>query len=202
MIDSRLRHQVQPVFDSLGKRLHQSGFTPGQITMTAFITGILSAIFISQQWIILALVFLWLSGVLDLLDGTVARLSGSITNIGALFDLILDRMVEAAVIIGFYMMAPGDALAYLLFLTGVIFNFSTFLAAGTLFTNTGFKSMHYDAGILERTETFLLFTVMILWPAGRYGLLMAFNIVMFITGFVRLIRLIKQTNQSKDDFEE
>lgn len=202
MIDTRLRHQVQPVFDNMGKRLLQSGFTPGQITMTAFITGILSAIFISQQWVVFALVFLWLSGALDVLDGTVARLSGNMTNIGALLDLILDRMVEAAVIIGFYMMAPGDALAYLLFLTGVIFNFSTFLAAGTLFTNTGFKSMYYDAGILERTETFLLFTVMIIWPAGRYGLLMVFNVVMFITGIVRLNRLIKQTNQSQDAWEE
>ena len=202
MIDTRLRHQVQPLFDSLGKRLHQSGFTPGQITVTAFITGIVSAIFISQQWLAPALVLLWLSGVLDILDGTVARLSGKVSNIGALLDLILDRMVEAAVILGFFLLSPEDALAHLLFLTGVIFNFSTFLAAGALFSNTGVKSMHYDTGILERTETFLLFTVMIIWPAGRYGLLMVFNAVMFMTGILRLLRLMKLTDQPQDAYEE
>lgn len=202
MIDTRLRHQVQPIFDSMGKHLHQGGFTPGQITITAFITGVASGIFVSQQWMVPALVFLWLSGMLDILDGTVARLSGNVSNIGALFDLILDRMVEAAVIFGFFMIAPEDALAHLLFLTGVIFNFSTFLGAGALFSNTGVKSMHYDAGILERTETFLLFTVMIIWPAGRYGLLMVFNAVMFMTGIHRLIRLMKLTDQPQDGYEE
>jgi phosphatidylglycerophosphate synthase len=192
MIDTRLRHQVQPLFDRAGKGLHQAGFTPNQITLAAFITGLTAGLFISRQWMVAALFLLWLSGVLDVLDGTLARLSGSITRTGALLDLILDRMVEAAVILGFYAIAPEHALAHLLFFIGVIFNFSTFLAAGALFPNTGGKSMHYDPGILERTETFLLFTAMILWPAGRFGVLMAFNALMFLTGIIRFHRLLRQ----------
>lgn len=202
MIDTRLRHHVQPLFDRAGRQMYRAGFTPGQITAAAFVIGISAGIFISRQWMGPALVLLWLSGSLDVLDGTVARLSGSTTNTGALLDLILDRMVEAAVILGFYFLAPEHTLAYLLFFVGVIFNFSTFLAAGALFPNTGGKSMHYDPGILERTETFLLFTGMILWPAGRFGLLMVFNTLMFITGILRFYRLILQERtSSKTDGE-
>lgn len=192
MIDTRLRHRIQPLIERAGKNLHQAGFTPFQITLAALITGLIAGFFISRHWMVMALVFLWLSGILDMLDGTVARLSDRVSPTGALMDLILDRMVEAAVILGFYSIAPEHALAHLLFLIGVIFNFSTFLAAGALLPNKGGKSMHYDPGILERTETFLLFTVMILWPAGRFGLLMAFNLLMFVTGILRLYRLIQQ----------
>ena len=200
MIDTRLRHQLQPLFDRLGRRLHLTGVTPCQITVAAFLAGLVAGFLISRNWMGPALALLWLSGLLDVLDGTVARISGSASNTGALMDLILDRMVEAAVILGFYALTPDHALAHLLFFVGVIFNFSTFLAAGVLFPNTGEKSMHYDPGILERTETFLLFTLMILWPAGRYVLLMAFNAVMFLTGILRFNRLLRheKTVQATD----
>ena len=194
MIDTKLRHKVQPIFDGAGRALHRAGFTPGQITVAAFATGLGAGFFISRQWMVLALGLLWLSGLLDVLDGTLARLTGRVSPTGALMDLILDRMVEAAVILGFYALAPEQALAHLLFFVGVIFNFSTFLAAGALLPNKGEKSIHYDPGILERTETFLLFTVMMLWPAGRFPLLMVFNAFMFVTGIMRFYRLIRQEN--------
>lgn len=196
MIDTKLRHKAQPFFDGAGRALHRAGFTPGQITLAAFVTGICAGFLISRQWLVLALGLLWLSGFLDVLDGTVARLTGRVSPTGAFMDLILDRMVEAAVILGFYTLTPEHALAHLLFFVGVIFNFSTFLAAGALFTNKGDKSMHYDPGILERTETFLLFTAMILWPVGRFGLLMAFNTLMFVTGILRFYRLIRRAQTS------
>ncbi|SMP66361.1 CDP-alcohol phosphatidyltransferase family protein [Anoxynatronum buryatiense] len=200
MIDTRLHHRVQPLFDQTGKNLCRAGFTPVQITLAACVTGLAAGFFISRQWMMMALVLLWLSGIMDVLDGTVARLSGRVSATGALMDLILDRMVEAAVILGFYAVAPEHALAHLLFFVGVIFNFSTFLAAGALFPNRGGKSMHYDPGILERTETFLLFTGMILWPAGQFGLLMVFNALMFVTGILRFYRLIRQEQiSSKSD---
>lgn len=192
MIDTRLRQHVQPYFNLVGKYLHQRGFTPDQITLTAFVTGVTAGLFISRQWMAASLALLWLSGVLDVLDGTVARIGGATSRTGALMDLILDRMVEAAVILGFYAINPEHAWAHLLFFVGVIFNFSTFLAAGALFPNTGSKSMHYDPGILERTESFLLFTLMILWPAGRFGIIMGFNALMFITGMLRFYRLMQQ----------
>jgi archaetidylinositol phosphate synthase len=155
--------------------LHRAGFTPCQITVAAFVTGLSAGFFISRQWMGPALVLLWLSGLLDVLDGTVARLSGSTTTTGALLDLILDRMVEAAVILGFYALAPEHALATCCFLSASFSISPPFWPPEPCFPTQGGKSMHYDPGILERTETFLLFTLMILWPAGRFGVLMAFN---------------------------
>jgi len=202
MIDTKLRRYVQPTFDKVAQTLHHTGFSADSVTIVAFLTGVLSGYLVSRQWMVPALMFLWLSGLLDVLDGTVARISGKTSSTGAFLDLILDRMVEAAVILGFYALAPEHALAHLLFFVGVIFNFSTFLAAGSLFRNSGVKSMHYDPGILERTETFLLFTAMILWPAARYWLLMLFNATMFLTGIIRFIRIIKLEKEAEKSSEE
>ncbi len=88
-------------------------------------------------------------------------------------------------IFGYYFWMPEHAFMYLLFLAGVIFNFSTFLAAGSLYKNLGEKSMHYDPGILERTETFILFTLVLFLPQAAFHLFLFFNLLMFLTGILR-----------------
>lgn len=190
MIDTKMRHFVQPFFDGIALRIAKRGITANQLTVAAFIIGITAGFLISRQYMLAALALLWFSGLLDVLDGSLARQTGTVSRSGALLDLVLDRMVEVAVILGFYLAAPEEALAHLFFLAGVIFNFSTFLAAGALFPNRGEKSMQYDSGLMERTETFLLFSLMLLWPPGRYYVLMAFNGAIFLTGILRLRRIM------------
>ncbi len=191
MIDTRLRKPVQPAFDLLGKGLSRMNLTPNNITVLALIIGIGSAIAIGLNHPILSITLLWLSGLLDVLDGTVARLTGESSNIGAYLDLIFDRMVEGAMIIGFFAWMPELVWGLLIFQVGAMFNFTTFMLAGTLFKNDGKKSMHYDIGIVERTETFILFTLMILFPNFALILIMIFNAIMILTGILRFTRVIR-----------
>jgi len=106
-------------------------------------------------------------------------------------DLILDRMVEAAVILAFAWRFPETVYGCLLFFVAVIFNFSTFMVAGALFKNTGKKSFHYDSGLAERTETFLVFTAMALWPEQIMLILMPFNLMIIYTGIRRFIKVVR-----------
>lgn len=191
MIDSRLRGNVQPAFDWAGKLFMCYKINPHAITIMAFITGIAAAIGISAGRPYLGIFFLWLSGFFDALDGTVARLSGNSSKIGAYADLVSDRMVEAFVILGFSWFLPSNIYAYLLFFVAVIFNFSTFIVAGALFKNSSHKSMHYDVGIAERTETFIVFTLMALFTSYTFQILMLFNAVIFMTGMIRFFKVIK-----------
>jgi len=191
MIDTKLRKNVQPAFDLIAKGFIKANLTPNMITGSAFLVGIMSAVLIGFGYMIPAFVMLWLSGLLDVLDGTVARLTGNSSPIGAYMDLILDRMVEAAVILGFYHAFPEHALMYLLFFVAVLFNFTTFLVAGSLFKNDGNKSMHYDVGIAERTETFITFSLMMLFTPALYWILFVFNGIVFMTGLIRFYKVVK-----------
>lgn len=196
MLDTKARKFVQPTIDTLGHQLVKMKLTPNQVTVSGFITGLTAGILIGFGYVIPSLIVLWLSGLLDVLDGTVARLTGKSSKTGAYLDLVFDRVVEGSMILGFYFFLPQTRLMLLIFMVAAMFNFTTFLVAATVFMNTGVKSMHYDIGIVERTETFILFSLMMLIPALGNLFLGIFNILMIITGIIRLSRIVQYSNQN------
>ncbi len=191
MIDSRYRKIFQPAFDVVGTVAVKTRVSPNQITSIAFVIGISAGVLIAFSQYILAAILLAVSGILDVLDGTVARITGKSSPLGAFLDMVFDRLVESAVILGFYFAFPEHSIFYMLFFISVIFNFATFSVAGALMKNTGKKSMHYDPGIAERTETFITFWLMMLFPQVSHYILFAFTIIIFITGGIRFIKIQK-----------
>lgn len=196
MIDTRWRGRFEPMFNFMARILVRFKINPKPITIVAFVIGLFSAIFISFNKPIVALILLWVSGLLDALDGSVARLTGKSSASGAYMDLIFDRMVEAFIILGFAILAPMNYLAYILFYISVIFNFTTFIVAGALFKNNSEKSMHYDTGIAERTETFIVFSLMLIFKNHINIILMAFNSIIFLTGIIRFHKVIKYSEMT------
>ncbi len=191
MIDTQGRRYVQRPFDVAARFFKMINLHPNVITVLAFLLGIGSFVMLWQGKNIHALVFLWLSGAFDVLDGTVARLTGKSSKIGAYLDMIFDRLVECFVILGFYLFMPQFTLSYFIFLIGMVYNFTTFMLAGTLFENKGYKSMHYDVGIVERTECFIFFSVMMILPQSIPFVLNIFNALMILTGTIRIIKVIR-----------
>ena len=159
------------------------------MTLCAFIFGVLSAFCIGYEYTSYALIFLWLSGLCDVLDGTIARLTNTTHPFGAYTDLIADRMVEAALMVGFAVRYPEHYLTYIFFLIALLFHFSTFVVSGLVFENKGPKSMHYDRSIVERAEAFVVFSFMMLYPQAIFYILMPFTVIIFISGCTRFIRV-------------
>ncbi len=199
MIDSNARKYVQRSFDNVAKFLKIINLHPNTVTVFAFLLGVAACVLLSLGYNIHALVLLWLSGIFDVLDGTVARLTGKSSNLGAYLDLVFDRLVEGLIILGFYFFMPQFALSYLIFFVGMVFNFSTFMLAGTLFKNSGNKSMHYDVGIVERTECFIFFSAMMVFPLYIPYILNLFNALMILTGIIRMVKIIRFELKQKQD---
>jgi archaetidylinositol phosphate synthase len=198
MLETHLRKYVQPACNTLGCLFISVGLTPDKITLLAFISGILSAVALALHYTIFALLFLWISGFLDIMDGTVARITQKAHAFGAYSDLIADRMVESALMVGFTFAYSDYYLAYITFLIALLFHFSTFLAAGALFKNEGPKSMHYDRSLVERAEAFVVFSAMMLFPTYIFPLLMTFNLFIFGSGISRYIRVYRDTKKDND----
>lgn len=190
MLERFIRPKVQTLFNLLslvvGKRV-----TPNQITLGAFIAGLLSALCIAFNYTIFALALLWISGLFDLLDGSVARLYNQKSNVGAFIDLISDRLVEAALILGFAYQMPKNMWAYLFFLSALLFHFSTFVTAGALFKNTGNKSLHHEYSYIERAEAFIVFSLMMLLPSYSFWILTLFSIMIFLDAGNRLFTIYR-----------
>ncbi len=199
MIDSRYRKVVQPAFDLGGKALVKLRLTPNQVTVLALLLGVAAGVCVALQAYLVAGVLLALSGLMDVLDGTVARLTKKSSKLGAFWDMVFDRLVESAIVLGFYFALPEFSFFYLLFFVSVVFNFATFSVAGALMQNMGEKSMHYDPGLAERTETFITFGLMLLFPSAAGYLLLAFTLLIFVTGIIRFYHITKIMKDEEDE---
>ena len=96
--------------DGIGRGVGRLGITPNMISLIGFGGNVLAAWLITREQLIAAgLVFLFFSA-LDMVDGAVARATGTASPYGAVFDAVLDRASEALVLAacGWYFADRGE----------------------------------------------------------------------------------------------
>lgn len=195
MLDTKARKYIDQPIEALARVFERLKWHPDHVTLLAFAVGLCSAGILALGYTWLSVVLLWISGLLDVIDGKLARLTNQSSKSGAFLDMILDRMVEGFFVLGIVVATPEAAISVILFLISVIFNFSTFLAAGALMANTGKKSMHYDVGLMERTETFIFLTLAVVLIDYRVSLIILMVCLIMVTGIIRFIRIYKYLKQ-------
>ena len=185
MIDSYFRSPFQKLLiDPLARRL--IGIPPNVITLLSCLFGIAVIPLLAFDLPIAAAAALVLSGYLDVLDGTVARLRRETSPFGTVLDICADRLVEAAVIVGLFVVDPSRALLSLLMLASTLLCITSFLVVGIFTENDSYKSFHYSPGLIERAEAFLFFLGMILLPTLFVPLATAFTVLVTLTALIRI----------------
>jgi phosphatidylglycerophosphate synthase len=172
------------------------GLTANQVTIMAFFTGISSGIWFFYNQPILAVIFLWLSGYLDAVDGSMARMTKP-SPWGTVMDVTFDRLVEISVILGIAFLYPDLQWALLLLSVSIIFSITIFLTVGAVSEKQGMKSFYYQAGVAERTEGFIFLTLMMLVEPFRLEITLIFVAVEIFTGIQRMLearKLLKDVN--------
>lgn len=172
--------------DGFAERI-QNHITPTQVTMLGGIFGIAVpfALFSGNPWA--AVMLLLASGYLDTVDGTIARNKNAISEFGSLFDIYTDRVVEFAVILGLWIVAPDErSLMCLLMLGSIFLCVTSFLTVGIFSENHSKKSFHYSPGLIERPEAFIFFVLMMLCDNYFSLLSAAFVVLVNVTTTVRL----------------
>lgn len=184
MLDTHARKHVQPTVERTADLFLKFGFTADGVTKAAFVIGISSGVFIYLDQPLLALIVLWISGYLDVVDGTMARKTNP-SHWGTLLDISFDRIVEISVILGLAFRYPESMWALLLLSTSIIVGMTIFLTVGALSEKQGTKSFYYQAGLAERTEGFILFTLMIVFSTYLTAITLIFVAIQLFTIFQR-----------------
>lgn len=185
MLDTHARKHVQPIVEKTADALLKLGFTANGVTKIAFAIGISSGLLIYLDKPILAVIALWLSGYLDVVDGTMARKTKP-SPWGTLLDISFDRLVEIGVILGLAFRFPDSMWALLLLCASIVIAMTIFLTVGALSDKKGMKSFYYQAGLAERTEGFILFTLMILFSTYLTAITLIFFAIQIFTISQRL----------------
>lgn len=84
----------------IGKVLSKLGFTPTMMTVGSVIIACISLYYFLQKNLLMALVVIFLAGVFDVFDGSIARATGKTSKYGTLLDNAVDRVVEGIILIG------------------------------------------------------------------------------------------------------
>ena len=89
--------------------------SPNALTVLGFLISLVAAAVVARGFLVLGGILVLLAGLLDLLDGAVARRAGKATPFGAVLDSTLDRLSEAALLLGLLFLLRGSALVYLIY---------------------------------------------------------------------------------------
>ena len=86
-----LRPKLARYIDPIAEMFVNLGITPNQISVLSLFAGLLCAVLYFKQHFVIGSLLLFISGVLDLVDGSVARKMNRQTDFGAVFDWITDK---------------------------------------------------------------------------------------------------------------
>jgi len=100
MLDRRWRANAERALEPVGRGLHTIGVTADALTIFGLVAAAGTAVLIANGNLVLAVFGLLLTGLPDVLDGTVARQSGTAGKRGAFFDSVCDRVADALVLGG------------------------------------------------------------------------------------------------------
>jgi CDP-diacylglycerol--glycerol-3-phosphate 3-phosphatidyltransferase len=109
---------TDPIVDLLARM----GVTPNMLTLTGVSGNIIAAVLAGSGEFVAAGIVVLAASSLDMLDGALARATGQATDFGSVFDAVMDRVSEAAVLFGLlvYFSDKGDRTEELLIFLAVV----------------------------------------------------------------------------------
>ena len=111
----------EPLFNALAARLVSTRLRADAVSLASIPPALIAGFCAAQGWFWASAAFFLASGFADLLDGALARTSGTSSRFGALLDSSLDRVADGCIPLGlmvFYapfgsvVLVPGAALLF------------------------------------------------------------------------------------------
>ncbi|MDD4409474.1 MAG: CDP-alcohol phosphatidyltransferase family protein [Candidatus Pacebacteria bacterium] len=187
MFTDNLRKKFSSVSLAAGKTLGGMGLTPNHLTSLCLIFGLGASYAISQGMFYLAIILLLVSGVMDFLDGSVARACNKETKFGGLFDSTVDKLTEILIYIALGLYDPS-------LLLGSCLAISTFMLSSYISKHAKASGGKGGGGIIERKERIILLVFGMMFiqymPYILY-FIAAFSFITCLQRFYRNYRLLK-----------
>jgi CDP-diacylglycerol---glycerol-3-phosphate 3-phosphatidyltransferase len=168
VLSSKARRAVSHVVDPVGQSLARAGVTANALTIVGLAGSIVAGVLIGSGRTVLGGAVALLAGLPDVLDGAVAKASGSAGPRGAFFDSVVDRLSDAAVLLGVVWLAAGGERPRLAFLAGLVLA----LSMSVSYVRARAQSLGFtcDVGVAERAERLLLLGAALLFGLLEAGL--------------------------------
>ena len=189
LLDGRLRASVSQGLAPLGRGLRSLGISPNVLTASGLVVSAITACLIAKgdlRWGVLGIA---LSGLVDLLDGSVARTGGTASPRGSFFDSVADRVSDGLVLGGVAWYLAGESahapmLAFAAMALSMLISYERAKAEALGFNAQG--------GLMERAERMILLGFALFFNM----LVPALWIMVILTAITAIQRFIKVWRQA------
>jgi len=150
----RVRYIFKPLVQLLAKGFSKLGMTPNMATMTMLLFSILSFLaLVILSNLILFSILVFITGILDGIDGAIARLTHQSTKIGGFLDSSMDRISEFNIFIALliflwnetFWMIDMKLIVFLCFLGSIMISYTRTRAEN-------FCVGDFNIGLMARSE--------------------------------------------------
>ncbi len=203
LIPARLRELFESGLGPIANGLIAARIHPNTLTTLGFLALVASGVAFGFAHARLGASVLLFSGVMDMLDGRVARQGGLISRFGAFYDSTVDRLGESALMIGITLFFMNGGVSSQWTVYAVIAStvaLSTGLAVSYTRARAEGLNLECKVGLVQRAERILVLGVPVLFfgagPNGMllFGIVAALGLVSLITVMQRIHHVYKLTS--------
>ena len=193
MFDGRFRAEAERTLKPVGAQIKRTGITADQLTITGVVMAAAAAIAIANGALRAGLLLLILTALPDVLDGAVAKASGTASPRGAFFDSVSDRLSDALLFggVAWYLQTENGGRIALL-------PFAVFAAASLVsYERAKAESLGFDArgGLMERAERFILLGFGLLFSELLIPVLWVMLVATSGTAVYRFVKVWRQADR-------
>jgi phosphatidylglycerophosphate synthase len=184
----KLRAKYEVLMRPVGESLGNLGIKPNILTTLSLLVAVAAGVAYAYRSPIIGAVGLIVSGVLDMLDGAVARATHRSTRFGAVFDHVLDRYGEFFALVGIGVGGLSSWLWVVFCLFGMVMASFTRAKAESV---GGLKSC--TVGIAERQEKLIILLIGSILQPYIDGALMAAIIAVGALSHITVVQRLNYT---------
>ena len=194
----KIRIKVEPITNKISLRLAKLGITPNMLSILAIIFAIISGFFYSNlmqfninniiQNQVLGAIFLLITGLFDMLDGSLARITKKTSSKGAFIDSTFDRVTEIIIYSGLLLGQYAES---------ILVFFAITLSMLVSYSRTKAEAINVDLrgiGIAERSERILILCFFSFINEIRYAIIIIviLSAITFIQRFQKVLTTVNK----------
>lgn len=192
MFDKRCRAGVERSLRPVGTGLKKAGISADQLTVLGLVLSAACAVAVAEGWLFVGWCLLAASAVPDVLDGAVAKASGTSSPRGAFFDSVVDRVSDTLVLGGLAWYLADTHGAHAAILPLAILGASNLVS----YERARAESLGFTArgGLMERAERMIAIGLGLLFSVVLVPLLWLMLGLTVLTAVQRFVMVWKQAS--------
>jgi CDP-diacylglycerol--glycerol-3-phosphate 3-phosphatidyltransferase len=195
-LDKLRRMAARWITEPLNSALVKSRLKPNTLTWCALAISLIAAATIATNHLLIGGFLVLFSGLFDILDGALARLTNQATRFGALLDSTFDRISDAVLLLGLlalYIRSGGTIEIVLVFLALIVSLLTSYVRA-----RAEGLGINCPIGLFTRTERVIILALgLLISPLYKFSIFIALLLLVVFGSVTVVQRLVYVWRQTK-----